>query len=375
MTTDLASVAAGLARRCREAILAFPPTAFIWRHWRVEYGFLLLFAASLLIAWVQINTPFKYPDFTVFHAAASHADGPVYDSGFLTQLQDHGVGEARPFAYPPTFLLLILPLGLLSFKIAFSLWVATSVTAYIASGWRMSRASWIALWSPTFLFVAMIGQTSLLVGAIAIAAFLALDRKPALAGFAFGLVACIKPQALLLLPLFLLFDGYWRAVGFAALTVAVGAVAATLRFGGHIWGQWIGSISSFVALNDKAGIDRLGLPPSSPDFYLCAAAALTFLWLYRRGPPANQALAVLGGSMLLSPHAAFYEVAILIVPLLAAAGWSWRLVPALLLCFADGVGPVTLGIGLLLVLLPFPAISSSARSRSPSSAGHSRPPN
>nr|WP_294847613.1 glycosyltransferase family 87 protein [uncultured Sphingomonas sp.] len=352
MTVDIGSAVTEFRRRAGEAILAIPGIRRFWRNWRVEYGFALLFLTVLLVAWIQINTPGKFPDFTVFHAAATHSQGPVYDSAYLTPLQDHAAGEERPFAYPPTFLLMIVPLGWLSFKTAFSVWVAVSVTAYVGAGWRMTKASWLALWSPTFLFAAVIGQTTLMVGGMAIWGFTLLDRRPRLGGAIFGAAICVKPQLFLFLPLLLIMSRQWRTIGTATVTGGVIAVAATINFGPQIWGQWLGSIAQFVATNDRQDIVRLGVPPSSLWFYVILIVATALLWRHRNGPRSQQALLVLGASILLSPHAAFYESAVLIAPAFAVAGLSWRLVPAFLLLLIPELESAWLAMILLAISWP-----------------------
>src|SRR5688572_7098065 len=92
----------------------------VWiRHrWHPAYRILAVATVAGILAAITISLPNKAPDFTVFWAAATHAFGPIYDSSYLTPLQ-HGPPGDRPFAYPPTFLVLIMPLALVPLKTAY----------------------------------------------------------------------------------------------------------------------------------------------------------------------------------------------------------------------------------------------------------------
>jgi hypothetical protein len=317
-----------------------------------------------VIAYVQINTPDKAPDFTVFHAAATHAFGPVYDSDYLSPLQGTTDGP-RPFAYPPTFLLLLLlSMAWLPFKTAYVAWVALSVTAYVAAGVRMTKWSWLAIYSPTLLFAAMIGQTTLVVGALAITGLLLSGRQPMLAGIAIALAASIKPQLLLLVPIALAWRRDWSALGYAA-AVGVALVATTsIVFGVHIWGEWLTSLDKFIAINDRLDIKRLGFPLS---WISTPAILLIATWMIRAAARVDDLprmiVATLGGGMLLSPHAAFYESCVLIAPALASAGLSWRLLPSAYLLLGGAVTPATLAATTAALAAPFGPLSPSARPR------------
>ena len=79
-----------------------------------------------------------YPDFLVFYAAAraffEAKLAMVYDINTFTAYQNalfpdhfHGAAEFRPFLYPPIWLLLILPFGLLATGKAYALFAGLTV--------------------------------------------------------------------------------------------------------------------------------------------------------------------------------------------------------------------------------------------------------
>jgi hypothetical protein len=346
---------AGLGASLREVadrVAAHPLVSTFRRYWRDEYGLALVAVVSGLVAWTLINLPDKYPDFTVLHAAATHAFGPVYDSEFLTSLQLHAEGEQRPFAYPPTFLAMLLPLGLLGFKPAYVAWVSLSLTSYMAAATRLTKLGWLALYGPTLLFVTMIGQTTLLLGALLISGFHLIDRRPTWSGIAFGLAACIKPHLLLLVPIALLMERRWHVIVTAALTGLALAAVATVMFGISIWSDWAGSLNAFVAINDRLDIRRLGLVTGSIWQVLALVAALFLMWRAAGRDRSKLMLAAIGGGMLIAPHAPFYESAMLIAPALAAAAWNWRLLPAGWLLLGGGTDSLSLAAILLLLCAP-----------------------
>lgn len=327
-----------------------PLVAAMRARWRSEYGLVLVALGAGLVGWWHITTPRKYPDFTVLWAAATHAFGPVYDQRWLTGLQ-HAPGE-RPFSYPPTFLLLLIPIGWLKFRIAYVGWMAASVAGFVAVARRWSAWGWLAVWSPTLMFAALIGQTTLLVGAAAGLALAEAERRPIVAGVALGLAGCIKPQLVYLLGPALMLWRAWAALGWAAASAALLAAAAAAVFGPTIWGSWLASLAGFVAVQDRAAIDRLGLWAVSP--WLAVAAGVVVAVMLARAARARDraalAIVALGGGLLLSPHAVFYDSAVLLIPALAMIGWNWRaaVVATLLVIGAEtswAVAAVTLLLG------------------------------
>lgn len=329
--------------------LRHPLMTWIGSRWRPAYRVIIVAIATAALTMIHINMPNKAPDFTVFWAAATHAFGPVYDSSFLTPLQ-HGPPGERPFAYPPTFLLLILPMALMPFKTAYVAWVSLSVTAFVETGMRLTKLSWLALISPTLMFAAFIGQTTLLMGALAIFALTSLDR-PRIAGIALGMAACIKPQLILLVPIALLICRQWRVLLWMAGTGTMLSLATTAVFSPAIWLSWIKSLHAFVAINDGLKIHRLGL--DWPWSAISAPAVILLVWwtIYS-GDRLRMILATLGGGLLLSPHAVFYESVIILPSAIGMLGLTWRSIPALYIVFGGATAPLSLAATLIALIYP-----------------------
>ena len=101
-----------------------------------------VFAACAVRASVPGRGAFPFGDFFALWSYARlvllHPAGLLYDAGWL-----HGAQVAmgmrpideNPFPYPPTFLLLVWPIGLLPFAGAYVAWVGGSFALFVAAGW------------------------------------------------------------------------------------------------------------------------------------------------------------------------------------------------------------------------------------------------
>jgi hypothetical protein len=350
------SGANAVGRQLRKAwsdILSGSPLGRVLTHWRKEYGLLAVAIGSALIAHRFIGIAGKAPDFTVFWAAATHAFGPVYDSNFISPLQNAPPGP-RPFANPPTFLLLLLPVGLLPFKLAYVAWVSVSVAAYFAAGLRLTKFAWLAVFSPTFLFVALIGQTTLLAGSLAVLGLALAKQRSVFAGIALGIAACIKPQLVILAPLALILLKDVRAILAAGLTALTLVLAATAMFGIAIWSDWIQSLAGFRAITAELNIGQLALPRSPAILIGCAIVIVSFMALaVRRADRPRLIIATIGGSLLLASYSAHYESVVLLLPALALLRLDWRILPIGYLISGGAV--TTLPFALVIFLLCLPA--------------------
>lgn len=320
----------------------------MWSALRPLLVFAVTFATALFYIHLDL-APEDTPDFTVFHAAGQ--PGPVYDPEWIAAQQDAGLGP-RLYAYPPTFLLILRSLGLLSFELAFSLWLAASVTLFVEAAKRASPAMWwLVLLSPMFLVSARLGQTSLLLGALLTLGLFNLKR-PVLAGVLLGLAFAIKPQVMLLMPPALLLWGCWRA--FLTMGVAGFAVClASLVFGPGLWLEWLASLGKFSQVNEQIGV---GIGAPWPFNALIAPLALGLVYLVRHAEHKTRLVAVIGGSIVVSPHAGTYETAMLL-PAIAGLIYplQWRTAPALGM-FLIRFKPWWITAGLVLLLAISPAL-------------------
>jgi len=173
------------------------------------------------------------------------------------------------------------------------------------------------------VFAVYCGQTTLLIGGLAIAG-LALERtRPVVAGLLFGVAAAVKPQLVLLVPVALIAEGRWRTLAAAgAAAGGLGAVSMTV-WGLAPWLEWLSALQRFrgVIFNDVhmvraavtpyAALQLLGL--NGAWALLLAPLAPVAVWLvFRRTPDiAARSLALFAGALLISPYAMNYEVALL----------------------------------------------------------------
>ncbi|HDR9874451.1 glycosyltransferase family 87 protein [Burkholderia cenocepacia] len=170
---------------------------------------------------------------------------------------------ALPWLYPPTMLLLVLPLGWLPYTLALVLWLGVTYVLFAA----MIRATvqhdvaWLcALAFPGAFLAIIVGQTSLFTAMLAGLGLLMLNRRPVVAGICFGLLT-MKPQLAVLFPLALLCAGQWRALAAWAATIAVSVALATLAFGIGPWLTFMHVIGNVYAIVD-AGHAKLARMPT-----------------------------------------------------------------------------------------------------------------
>ncbi len=149
------------------------------------------------------------------------------------------------FHYPPIYLLLILPLAMLPYAWSLLAWTVATFAAYLTVMWKIDPerdSLWLAIAFPGALVNLTNGQNGFLTLALLAAALLTLERRPILAGVMFGLMS-YKPQYGLLVPIFLLATGRWRAVAAASVTVVALAALSLVLFGAQTWQAFFASIT------------------------------------------------------------------------------------------------------------------------------------
>jgi hypothetical protein len=293
---------------------------------------LAVLAIAVWTAVAAINAQDRAADFDVFWAAARHWRAP-YDPALVTQLKAAlHIKGALPFVYPPTFLLAAWPFGLLPLKFAFPLWSGISAGLFILAASFVVRPVWAALAlfivPPVVLAIAP-GQTSLLVGAAAMAGFTLKARRPALAGLLFAAAACIKPQAMILAPIVLWGD--WRVLRWA-LIGGLSLILASFVFGPALWPQWLHALGDFAGVMPRTDRINPSVLFAGPGWM--ATLALLGVWLAWRS---RDMAGLVCGALCLTPYAHEYDLAPL-APLALSwligwktQGWSRALAGAALL--------------------------------------------
>jgi hypothetical protein len=255
-----------------------------------------------------------------------------------------------PFVRPPFYALLLAPLALFPFGLAFWIWLALQ-TALLFGCWAWALSRWGpdalifgALYLPTALGIAS-GQDCVVMLVILIATYtLSEQGKPFASGAALGL-GLIKFHLFLLWPLALLIQKRWRmALGACAAVAAESLVSLWLS-------GWTGIAEYFHLLRNK-NIERLS---PSPELMIDVhGMALNFgtsnlvvrgllvgmvivlvaaaCW---KAPPWKWMAAASTGSLLLAPHVYGYDAALLLASVWLAIFMStdkWTRIAATLVC-------------------------------------------
>lgn len=248
----------------------------------------------------------------------------------------------RPWFYPPSFLVLLLPfapLGFVGSYLAFQ--IASAALLALALLYRADQAALAryvvvaVLVSPAAAINITDGQCAMLVAALMVGGFRALPHRPLVGGILLGLLS-FKPQFCLLVPIALIAAGQWRALIAAGVAALLLAAASAAIFGLDIWIWWLPRlIENLVSADPKwveygriwghsvwasakllSGSDRLASVAQ-----LCAviaAAVLTALAFRAKRSPDLRLAILLGATVLAAPHSGPYDALLLVI---AAALW------------------------------------------------------
>jgi Glycosyltransferase family 87 len=278
--------------------------------------------------------PFGY-DFMAYWSAArlvlAGRPEAVFSEAALRAVQHAAVASLPniwyPWQYPPIFLLLVTPLGLLPYPAALALFVLATLGLWAALVGRVlpDRRAWIvAAATPAGLITLLDGQNAFLTTSLAGFALVCLERRPFAAGMLIGLLA-VKPQLAVLFPLALLAAGRWRAIWGAAATVLALVAASLAAFGEAGWLAFLHHLSLSQAMADQGLVPWRAMPtgfvfalslgaPKSAAWALQSAVALFAalcvwrVWRRRAAPFEAKAATLLAGSLLVSPFLFYYDL-------------------------------------------------------------------
>jgi hypothetical protein len=319
------------------------------RHWlnaeriRVYSWMVAAIFAVVFIVWFGLSLPDLVDprgkpigyDFMAFWSAAQLAlDGrpeAAFDGATIAAIQHWAVPFLPniwfPWHYPPTFLLVVVPLGELPYPAALALFVLGTAALWAALVRQIlpDKRAWIvAAAAPAGLITLIDGQNAFLTGALAGFALLWLDRRPVAAGILVGLLA-VKPHLAVLFPLALLAEGRWRSIAAAAATVLALCLASLAAFG---WGSWAGFLHHLpltLAMGEEGAVPwgtmpspdvfalSLGAPASAAGVLqgavaLFAAGCVWWAWRRRGAAFEAKAATLVAGSLLVSPYLFYYDL-------------------------------------------------------------------
>ncbi|SUA81750.1 Protein of uncharacterised function (DUF2029) [Pandoraea pnomenusa] len=249
--------------------------------------------------------------------------------------------DAGHWLYPPPFQWGIQPLSWLSYPAAYAVYVVVSLAAYVAAVriWR-GQSGWpwlVALAFPGLWIALLAGQNSLVTLLLMCVALTYGGSRPSLAGLCGGLLV-IKPQLALLLPLWWICAGQWRAL---TTMVVVGAVACGLSMAWAGWPLWRAFFLAVARFNTEvvqqgaggiwhamptvfamARLHGVGLSGAYVLYAVIALPSVLFTaWLWTTpAPPALRVAAATTATLLAQPYLLYYELAWLVVPLMGLTG-------------------------------------------------------
>jgi hypothetical protein len=313
-----------------------------------------------------------FPDFLVYWAAArAWLEGKlaiVYDIDVFTAYQNvlfadrfPNVVHFRPFFYPPIWLLMLVPFGLLGVAKAYGAFITGTMALATAAEVRRDPWGWlVVLVSPAAVWVVLAGQNTFLSVALFYGGLQLLARAPVPAGILLGLLS-YKPQIWVLVPLALLAARQWRALASMAATVLALMLVSAALFGPAVWLAFLDAAREaagprvveemferiFMHMTTLLAAARIvGLPPAVSGLVQTAGAllAMAAVWLsFSRKGQSDARIAVLAtATFLVSPYTLNYDL-LLLMP---AAVAMFRL------GIADGFRPMERLVLLMLWLIP-----------------------
>lgn len=287
-------------------------------------------------------------DWMVFYSAArAYLDGNlalIFDGHRFTAHQNEVFAgwlstplPFHPWLYPPHYLLLVLPFGLMPFAVSYVLVMLLTFAALLAVMWQYAerrRDKWLQVTSlllcPATALNVIAGQNAFLTSALLVGGFGLLARHPVAAGVLLG-VLTYKPSLWLMVPVALIAARQWRAFGSATATALVLALAGLAVFGFDAWRLWLEQTVTPSADFYRSWLISgrlwgqsiytwavvLGASHSAANAVQAgatlAAGALVY-WTFRRPFPDDLRLIILmAAAILAAPHVSGYDTLLLAI--------------------------------------------------------------
>jgi len=212
-----------------------------------------------LASWGLYGLVFRYApaqDFMVFYVAArSCLDGNMsllFDGALFTEKLNEQFGawlshplDLHPWVYPPLFLVMVVPLGLMPFWLSFVLFLAATflllnlaLRPYLPRGHQRRICLASLVLAPTSAFTVAVGQNAFLTTTLLVGGFGLVRRNPLLAGAMLGLLA-FKPQLCLMVPVGLVAARHWKALASAVAAAILLTLTSFLILGLAPWQEWL----------------------------------------------------------------------------------------------------------------------------------------
>ncbi len=287
------------------------------------------------------GSPLFY-DFSVFHQAGLLAgtDHPAdaYDDDKMLQAQHATFPGSRlrlPWNYPPTFQLMLMPLGALPYVTAWLVWSCVLYGSYVLFLRRLvgdpAQLGFLLL-APGVAVNLFFGQNGILSVVLIGGGVLLLRSRPILGGILLGMMA-YKPQFAVLIPLALLAGREFRAFAAAALSQAALVLLSIIVLGTGPWIAFLHKITQPSSVFTSSSSDWRAIPsmmilartlglrdPASSicqwAFALLAAAVVIWCW-WKTRDGALRLATIATATILVTPYLRGYDMMLLILPVAA----------------------------------------------------------
>jgi len=300
----------------------------------------ILRSQSLMAPKVSVPVAQDFPlHWTASFLTLSGEPAAVYDYARLRLAEKNLTGSGPlPWPYPPSALLVDLPLALAPYLCSLALWLTLTMGIYLLVLFQIAPHPLTILWALAFFgtFANFCqGQNGFLSATLVGGGLLLLTTNPLVGGMLLGLVS-YKPHIAVLIPLALLAGRQWRALGGAILSGMCLIIVSAAFFGADLWRLflqnssvtlnslhtetlWFSKMPSVYAASRMAGY---GLPLAWLFHGLAMLVALTLvLWIWSRPTsPAIRATALVLAILVFSPHIWYYDLTLLALPL----AWLWQ---------------------------------------------------
>jgi Glycosyltransferase family 87 len=305
---------------------------------------LLLFGAYSLIyfgitAYRSISQPiddlfgfWSYSRFVLEHPPTEIYNPAILHAAQVALGMDPSI--EYPCPYPPSFLLALWPLGLLSQPLAYAALIGITLPLFVWATTGGRWRSWIglaAIVAPATTITIIAGQAAMLAAALMAGGLRLAPVRPVLAGVLLGLLI-YKPQMAVLVPVALLAAGLWRTIAAAVVTGVGLMVLSSIAFGWSIWPAWISGVMAYSGYFAAESGGRLHLMPTVyaalPRFGVSASAAQLVqavtaivaagaVWdCFRRGATPLAAAALMTATFLATPYAFAYDMPMIVTAVL-----------------------------------------------------------
>lgn len=197
--------------------------------------------------------------------AATGKARAVYDFNAFHAFQQtivRGPIQLYHYSYPPVMLMISRPLAFLPYLVALLLWSLAGLAAFafmLRLVWPAPAALLYALAIPATFINLLDGQNGLGTAAILGAGLYWLPRRPVVSGALFGVLLACKPQLALLVPLALLAERDWRALGAMIASSVTLALVTLPLYGWTLWADYRERVAILrhTIMENNAGTWRL----------------------------------------------------------------------------------------------------------------------